>query len=280
MQSAIAAAIRAEYPPVAVLFSDEKPDRAMQFAEDKWGCVMWLLASAARGKAAVADRDTFGCLGGGTGLGFGNQYENWPGGMDCFYSFLSDGNERSEHGRRIAEQVRPHVREELYEEILHGERYVKSPELVKKFVDQLPMMEVPTRYVIFKPLDQVAEDEAPEVIVFLVDADRLSALTVLANYGRETNDNVAMPFAAGCQTVGIFAFREATQELPKAVVGLTDISARLYVAKQLGREVLSFTVSLSMFEEMEANVAGSFLERPTWLQLMGDRSPPQTNNES
>jgi len=29
---------------------------------------------AAKGKAAVADIKTFGCFGGGVGLGFGNQY--------------------------------------------------------------------------------------------------------------------------------------------------------------------------------------------------------------
>ena len=100
MDSAIARAIRSQYEPVALVFSDELPDGAMQFAEGKWGCVMWLLlAAAAKGKPAAADRTTFGCLGGGTGLGFGNQYETWPGGIECFYRFLSTG-QRPTGGRR------------------------------------------------------------------------------------------------------------------------------------------------------------------------------------
>ena len=102
MESTIAQAIRMPLQPVAVLFSDSKPDGAMQFVEGRWGCVMWLLASAAKGKAAAADRATFGCIGGGVGLGFGNRYVDWPSGIDCFYHFLSTGNEGWEHGREVA----------------------------------------------------------------------------------------------------------------------------------------------------------------------------------
>lgn len=269
MESKIASAIRPPFPPVAVLFSDGKPERAIQFAAGKWGCVMWLLAGAAKGRPAVADRDTFGCLGGGVGLGFGNQYESWPGGIECFYHFLSAGLGDTQEGRRTAERTRSELRREAYENVLHGEGYVKTPELVKKFVDALPMMEVPTRYVVFKPLEQVEEGERPEVVVFLVDPDRLSALTVLANYDRDTNDNVLMPYGAGCQTIGIFAFHEAAAANPRAIVGLTDLSARRYIDHQLHRsDLLSFTVPFAMFEEMEANVAGSFLERSTWQALL------------
>lgn len=50
----------------------------------------------------VFDRNTFGCWGGGVGLGFGNQYLNFPGGIECFYYFLSNGNENLEFGKRVA----------------------------------------------------------------------------------------------------------------------------------------------------------------------------------
>jgi len=119
-------------------------------------------------------------------------------------------------------------------DLVHGERYVKDPEAVKRFVDSLPMTEVPTRYVVLKPLAQVRPGERPEVVVFLVDPDRLSALVVLANYRRGSNENVIVPWGAGCQTIGILAYREARSAQPRAVVGLTDLSARKYVARQLG----------------------------------------------
>jgi hypothetical protein len=35
---------------------------------------------------------------------------------------------------------------------------------------------------------------------------------------------------------------------------------------------MTFAVPLAMFEEMERNVAGSFLERPTWQGLLTARN--------
>jgi uncharacterized protein (DUF169 family) len=270
VESAIAKAIRTQHEPVALLFSDELPEGAMQFADSRWGCVMWLLlAAAAKGRPAAADRHTFGCLGGGTGLGFGNQYENWPGGIACFYRFLSTGSGPEHEDPDTLGS--PRMRRGASSDLIHGERYVKNPALVKKFVDALPMIEVPTRYVVLRPLSQVGPTERPEIVIFLVDPDRLSALVVLANYGRGTNDNVIMPWGAGCQTIGILAYREARSPHPRAVVGLTDLSARKYVAKQLGHDLMTFAVPFAMFQEMEANVSGSFLERETWHDLLADR---------
>jgi hypothetical protein len=268
MESAIAQAIKTRFEPVALMFSEELPDGAMQFAEARWGCVMWLLlAAAAKGQPAAADRGTFGCLGGGTGLGFGNQYENWPGGIECFYGFLSTGNGPQAEGAATGVSG---VRRGASSDFVHGERYLRTPEAVRKFVDALPMVDVPTRYVVLKPLSQVRQGELPEVVIFLVDPDRLSALVVLANYGRDSNDNVIMPWGAGCQTIGILAYREARSPRPRAVVGLTDLSARKYVAKQLGHNLMTFAAPYTLFKEMEANVPGSFLERDTWRELMAD----------
>ena len=82
-------------------------------------------------------------------------------------------------------------------------------------------------------------------------------------------DNVIMPYAAGCQTMGIIPYHEARSPKPRAVVGLTDISARKYTANILGRDKLTFTVPYRMFLEMEENVAGSFLEGNVWKSLSG-----------
>jgi len=104
----------------------------------------------------------------------------------------------------------------------------------------------------------------------LAPPDQLSALVILANYGRPGTENVTIPYAAGCQTIGIFPYREAKSENPRAVVGLTDISARENLRKQLGRDLFSFAVPWRMFLEMEGNVKGSFLQRRTWKVLSGE----------
>jgi hypothetical protein len=97
-------------------------------------------------------------------------------------------------------------------------------------------------------------------------------MTVLANYDRQNNHNVIIPYAAGCQTIGIYPYQEARAERPRAVVGLTDLSARVYIRKQLTDNLMTFTVPLAMFKEMESNVAGSFLERPTWQGLLSGKA--------
>jgi len=272
MESVIAKAIKLKYQPVALLWSDEKPADAMQFTEGKWGCVMWLAVHAAKGKAAVADKKTFGCFGGGVGLGFGNQYKNFPGGEEGFCHFLSSGNDERKGGMEIAEKIKPYMTQESYDNFLHGERYIKSPELVEKFVKSLPLTEIPSAYVVFRLLSDVdPAKEKPQTIIFFVNSDQLSALTVLANYGRGDNENVIIPYAAGCQTIGIYPYREAKSAMPRAVAGLTDLSARVYVRKQLGDpNLMTFAVPFALFEEMEKNVPGSFLERHTWQSLLSD----------
>jgi uncharacterized protein (DUF169 family) len=274
MESAIAKAIQLKYQPVALIWSNEKPQEAMQFQEGKWGCVMWLAAHAAKGKTAVADAKTFGCFGGGVGLGFGNQYKNFPGGEEGFCHFLSSGNAKREGGKELAEKIKPFMRAEAYDNFLHGERYVKSPALVKKFVENLPLTEIPEQYVVFQPSDTVdTKKEKPQTIIFFVNPDQLSALVVLANYGRGDNENVIIPYAAGCQTIGIYPYREAKSKRPRAVVGLTDLSARVYIRKQLGdANLMTFSAPFALFEEMEQNVPGSFLERHIWQSLLSEKS--------
>lgn len=269
MESKIADAIALKYQPVVLSWSDEKPAETVQFQEGKWGCIMWLAASAARGKAAACDRKTFGCFGGGVGMGFGDQYVNFPGGKECFCHFLSGGNDQWEQGQQAAQKVKPFLRKEAYDNFVSGERYIKTPERVHQFIENLPITDIPSEYVIFKPLADVDPDqETSRVIVFFADPDQLSALVLLANYDRPDNHNVIIPYAAGCQTIGIYPYQEAQAERPRAVVGLTDLSARVYIRKQLGDNLMTFAVPVALFKEMESNVAGSFLERPTWQSLL------------
>ena len=269
MKSVTAETLKLRYQPVSVVLTDEKPDNAVEFKKGKFGCVMMLLSAAARGRQAVASRETVSCPGGGTGLGFGNQFENLPGGVDVFCRFLSAGNEGYEPGMQITDMMKPFVTEEVYDNFKYGERYLKTPELVRKFIDSLPITDVPFEYVVFRPLSDVdPEHGKPEVVVFLADMDQLSALVVLANYDRDSNESVIIPQAAGCQSIGIYPFKEARSQTPRAVVGLVDITARVQVKRQLKGDFMSFAVPFAMFLEMEGNVPGSFLERNTWKELM------------
>ena len=188
--------------------------------------------------------------------------------VDCFTHFLSSGNIHSDKGKEVARALEASAGKTFTDEFLEGEGYVKTPELVEQFLDELPMRDIGSKYLLFKPLPETDPAlETPETVVFTANPDQISALVILANYAREGIENVAIPWAAGCQTIGILPFKEAESASPRAVVGLTDISARKYVRKLLGAEYLSFAMPWKMFLEMEDNVEGSFLERATWRSL-------------
>jgi len=130
------------------------------------------------------------------------------------------------------------------------------------------MRDIPAQYVIVKPLDASDPDKDNiKSVTLFVDPDQFSALVVLANYTEPDLENVAVPWGAGCQIMGIFAYRELEREHPRALVGMTDLSARQNVRASLGENVLSFTMPWPLFLKMEQNVDGSFLQRRTWEQL-------------
>jgi hypothetical protein len=72
--------------------------------------------------------------------------------------------------------------------------------------------------------------------------------------------------------LGIYAYRELERERPRGLVGMIDISARKNVRATLGENALSFTAPWPLFQEMEANVEGSFLQRETWQALLQSKS--------
>lgn len=254
MKSKIAEAINLKYNPVAIIFTNQKPTEALQFKEDRWACVISMLNAAAKGQTGVFDRKTAGCTGGGTGLGFGNTYKNFPGGFEYF---LSTGN------KELCKTNSDNHKLRNWDKLTNGEAYKKTPELAKTFINALPYYDVPTEYIVFKPLQELSPGETPEVVVFLVTPDQLSALVVLANFAREGGDNVIAPWSAGCHSIFLIPFNEGNKANPKAVIGLTDVSAR----KQVSKDILSFSMPYNLFREMESNVDESFLTREEWQKI-------------
>jgi len=63
MESKIVSELNLKFHPVAIIWSDEKPENALQFKPRKWGCVMSLFAHAAKGHTAVFDRGDLRMLG-------------------------------------------------------------------------------------------------------------------------------------------------------------------------------------------------------------------------
>lgn len=265
-------ALGLRFEPVALAWCDEKPEGAISFGKGKRGCVMWLFAQAALGKTTAIDRGTYGCPGGGTGLGFGNRFNEAAGGEDGFLYFLSTGADSCGDGelqgrmRAIAGHV---TRESTREHILKGERFRKTPGLVGSFIRNLPVTDIPARYVVFMPAREVLPGTQPKEAVITANPHQISALHTLWNFSREGVDTVVLPPGAGCHQLGIYPYQELSREHPRAVIGLTDISARLAVKRTLGDDILTFTIPWEDLSGLEDDIPASFLCMGEWKELTG-----------
>ena len=75
-------------------------------------------------------------------------------------------------------------------------------------MEALPIRDIPAGFVVVKPLAETdPEREDVKSVTFFVDPDRLSALVIPANYARPEAENVIVQWAAGCQVLGIYAYR-------------------------------------------------------------------------
>ncbi|MCU0631063.1 MAG: DUF169 domain-containing protein [Methanoregulaceae archaeon] len=249
MKSVIADMLHLKFRPVAVIWSDTRPENALSFVPGRRGCLMSLFAQAARGRTAAVSRET-------------------SGGIEGFSHFLSNGIRGCSHCEELQTLADKIPNPEIRENFLTGEGYRKTPELVKEFIGTLPVTDIPATYVLLKSLPEVQGDEIPQIIVFIANPHQVSALITLANYRYGDLERVIIPASAGCHQVMLLPYREMVSENPRAVLGLTDPSARRQVMHVLGDDVVTFAVPFCMFKEMEADAPGSFLSRKTWNSIV------------
>jgi len=236
--------------PVAVYFTDEKPEGAVQFEEGKRGCVASMLIAAAKGETAVFDDRTYGCPGGGVGICFGDTFTK---NYHPTESLLSTGDEA------LASLGRTHTKS-----LGRGERFFATPELAGKWKSAFPFTETPEKYVVLRPLSQIDATNPPDLIHIFANPDQISALVIMSGFNRGERVNAVAPFSAACQSIAI-AYQEIGKKSPKAIIGFFDISQRHKIPK----EILSFTVPYSMYRDMEDSVDESCLTTEAWEKIAG-----------
>lgn len=227
-------------------FNDAELPTAFYYTENPgsiWGpeppsghrCVICDLNKARNGKPLCLSLDTIGCGGGKRYLGFAEEI------APNFEYFLSCGIPGK----------------------LEGERYKKSPELVKEAMKKMPEFKAPARYIVFKRWDMLEEKDKPEVVIFYARPDVLSGLFTLANFDEFEPTGVFAPFAAGCGSIVHYPYLEKDAPHPRCILGMFDVSARPCVPQ----DTLTFSVPINRFVQMIENMEESFLITDSWRKV-------------
>jgi len=143
-------------------------------------------------------------------------------------------------------------------------------------MEDLPITDIKERYVIFTPLDKVKESETPVVVVFAADPLQLIGLITLVAAVREGIDPVLVPPMAACQQIGAYVYGEARREHPRAVLGNTDLAARLTVRAAIPENIFTLAVPFSLFREMEDEARNGVFDGPIWKELAAEAGPGST----
>lgn len=148
---------------------------------------------------------------------------------------------------------------------LEGERYKKTPELVREIMKNWPHFKAPGPYIVFKRWDRLQAGDEPEVVIFFAGPDILAGLFTLANFDEAHPEAVITPMGSGCSSIITYPYLEKDKDHPRAILGLFDPSARPYLS---GNE-LSLAIPIKKFKNMVENMEESFLITPTWQKIKG-----------
>ncbi|HOI86474.1 MAG TPA: DUF169 domain-containing protein [Lentimicrobium sp.] len=220
--------------PIVFFYSDAVTSAEAAPRAEKWNCFIGSLAQVKRGKSLSFDAASVGCSGGKRYLGFGRKLR--PG----FEYFLSCGNQEME-----------------------GERYLRTPAQVEKFLKDAPFEAAPASHIVFRRWDMLEENDEPEVVIFFAKPDVLSGLFTLAGFDRDDMQGTIAPFGSGCASIVQYPLAESKNEKPRAVLGMFDVSARPFVMEN----ELTFAIPMNRFTEMVHYMDETFLTTHAWEKV-------------
>jgi len=221
--------------PIGFYYSNSVVQKCMAKPPKGHRCIIGDIANVREGKTVCFDTHTIGCTGGKRYLGFERKL------APNFEFFLSYGIPGK----------------------LEGERYKKSPELVKEHMKHQKPSKAPGYYIVFKRFDRMEDGDKPLVIIFFAPPDVLSGLFTLANFDEPQPNGVIAPFGAGCGSIVDFPLKELQSSEPHAVLGMFDVSARPCVPST----DLTFAVPWPKFVRMVDNMEESFLITKSWNKV-------------
>jgi len=156
-------------------------------------------------------------------------------------------------------------RQDFVSFLVHEEGLKASHELMDKWLDHQKPFSQTYPNILIGPL-QGAQYTFLKSVTFFVNPDQLSILMIGAQYFHSPTDlpPIMAPFGSGCSQL-VSLFNDFTA--PQAVIGATDIAMRQY----LPADILAFTVTKPMYEQLCTLDERSFLYKPFWARLRSAR---------
>lgn len=143
---------------------------------------------------------------------------------------------------------------------VHGERYMPSPDAMRKWLENFDFPKTKTRYGIFKPLSLFDVSEPPEFVTFFCRQEVMNGLATLVYFTTGDWDAIATPFGSGCGHLTAWPrhYQKAGKE--RAVLGTFDPSSR----KFMKTDEIFLTIPLGLYDRMLDAAPESLLKTETW----------------
>jgi len=204
--------------------------------EGKWACTFMFYNKWFEGGTLHLTKDNFGC--GGAGY--------WLCGVET------------------------RKREDFVKFLAEDEGLKSSKELMNRWLDYRETYRQDHPNLLIGPLKE-DQYECLKSVTFLVNPDQLGVLMLGANYNNAPDDPPAViaPFGSGC---GLMLPLFDDLSIPQAMIGATDIAMRRFIPP----DILAFTVTKPMFEQLCRLDEKSFLYKPFWQNLRKARGLPET----
>lgn len=199
---------------------------------------------ARSGKKCAADKDHIFCHGAVSGFGFGG---------------IPD---RQRTAMRLS-TISPECSGEFKHE---GKGDFRTPEIATLQIEPIKDYGDGQDAIVFQSLDEALDEGRPiEVVVFLCDPTRISALTLLAGFSRlSPGPATIVPYGHACQQIYAIPRAEGETDDPRGVIGMTDLYARRFVPA----DMLSFAVPFKLFQRMDDDIGNSYFGKDSWPETL------------
>lgn len=225
--------------PITFYYTDEEGHADLVKPGTQARCIMGPLVKVRRGVSLAFNAESGGCFGGLGTMGFSDRSTlDLEPNLEYFLSCGIPGK-------------------------VEGERFKKSPEIVKEQYKNSPIFKAPAKNIVFKRWDKLSVSDNPQVVIFFVKPDVLSGLYNLANFDTKDPNAVVAPWGSGCSSIIQDPYLRKDLANPQGIIGMFDTSARPFVSP----DELTFSVPINKFVSMINNMEESFLITNSWKAI-------------